>query len=181
MTPDSDLTRLIATLQAPSGETTVGLVVQRLPGEKRATPPTITLDPLHGVVGDRWSLKNPNPEAMVTLMRWDVADVLARRAGVPIAILGDNVFATIDTSTSNLPPGTVLEVGGATCVVTPKPHTGCSKFSARVGADAWALTREARWVPTQLRGVHLRVLVGGDVSVGDRIRVIFRPSSAEPA
>ena len=177
------LSETIAALRPPRDEGTVALVVQRLPGEKRATPGMITLDVERGVLGDRWSggrwpagLRAPNPDAMVTLMRWDVADVLARRAGVPVEILGDNLFASLDTSAANLPPGTVLQVGSARCVVTPKPHTGCSKFSARVGSDALALTRADEWKLTQLRGVHLRVLEGGTASVGDAITVVARPA-----
>lgn len=177
------LTEMIAALSAPTDTAMIAMVVQRLPQESRATPPGILLDATRGVIGDRWSttrtgpggLLPPNPDAMVTLMRWDVAEVLARRAGVPTEILGDNLFATLDTSAQNLPPGTILRVGETRCVVTPKPHTGCSKFSKRVGADAWALTRADEWRTTQLRGVHLRVLEGGWAHVGDPISVASRP------
>lgn len=173
------LSTLISALVAPKDRARIAMVVQRLPGETRATPPTIVLDPVRGVLGDRWStgILPPNPEAMVTLMRWDVAETLARRAGVRVEILGDNLFATLDTSALNLPPGTVLRVGPARCVVTPKPHRGCAKFSRRVGVDAWELTRADEWAAAQLRGVHLRVLEGGAVGIGDAISVESRPSA----
>lgn len=176
----TELESQVAALAAPREGGRVALVVQRLAGGKRATPSAIVLDPVGGVIGDRWSqsVLPPNPDAMVTLMRWDVAELLARRAGVPVEVLGDNVFADVDTSAANLPPGTMLRVGATTCVVTPKPHRGCSKFSARVGADAWALTRAPAWVDAQLRGVHLRVLEGGRVAVGDAVSVVSRPLSA---
>ncbi len=164
----------VRALVADTDRAVVAMVVQRLPGEQRATPPSITLDPTCGVIGDRWGeAAAPNPEAMVTLMRWDVAALLAARAGVPVEILGDNLFASLDTGASNLPPGTVLQIGGARCVVTPKPHRGCNKFAARVGKDAWALTLSEE--AAQLRGVHLRVLVPGEVAVGDIISVVSRP------
>lgn len=151
----------------------VRLLVQRLPGERRCTPDTLTLDPLRGVLGDRWSLgKAPDPEAMVTLMRWDIAERLAAQAGVPVALLGDNLFASLDTSAANLPPGTRLRVGTAMCEVTPKPHRGCSKFAARVGLDALKMT--ASRPLEQLRGVHLRVLDGGEVRLGDTLTVMSR-------
>lgn len=150
------------------------LLVRRLPGQLRETPPSIRLDPAVGVVGDRWSQADaPNPDAMVTLMRWDVAALVAERAGVPVAILGDNVFASLDTSAENLPPGTVLRVGAARCVVTIKPHRGCDKFRARVGADVLRFTVEH--ASLQLRGVHLCVLDAGDVGLGDDVRVESRP------
>lgn len=150
------------------------LLVRRLPGQLRETPPSIRLDPVVGVVGDRWSLADaPNPDAMVTLMRWDVAALVAERAGVPVAILGDNVFASLDTSAENLPPGTIVRVGTARCVVTVKPHRGCDKFRARVGADVLRFTVDH--AAHQLRGVHLRVLDAGDVALGDDVWVESRP------
>lgn len=152
----------------------IGLVVRRLPGERRETPGSIQLDPVQGVIGDRWSLSaTPNPEAMVTLMRWDVAQFVADRARVAPAILGDNLFASIDTSAANLPAGTIVRVGTARCEVTAKPHTGCSKFTARVGADVLALTQ--KYKERQLRGVHLRVLEAGEVAIGDDLVIESRP------
>ena len=152
----------------------VRLLVQRLPGEARLNPERVILDVAQGVLGDRWSLGGaPNPEAQVTLMRHDVACLLS--AGGDPSMLGDNLFVDIDTSAENLPPGTVLQIGDALCAVTPKPHTGCHKFAARVGAEALALTRASGWKQMQLRGVHLRVLEGGAVELGDTARVLRRP------
>ena len=134
----------------------------------------IQLDTEAGVLGDRWAIgRMPKLECQVTVMRADVATVLCD--GGDYAILGDNLFVSLDTSASALPPGTRLKVGGATCEVTPKPHTGCNKFQARVGKDGWALTRDAVWLSEQLRGVHLRVLVNGEVRDGDPIVVESRP------
>lgn len=161
-------------LPAVREQAVAALLVRRLPGELRETPPVIRLDPTVGVVGDRWALSDaPNPDAMVTLMRWDVAVFVAERAGVPVAILGDNVFASLDTSAENLPPGTILRVGEARCEVTVKPHRGCHKFSARVGADVLRFT--VAHAARQLRGVHLRVLDGGEIGLGGDVRVVSRP------
>lgn len=159
-------------LSPPKDQATVALLVQRLPGERRQTPDAVTLDREQGVLGDRWfgSFRRKE-DAQVSLMRFDVASALHDDP----AQLGDNLFATLDTSAANLPPGTVLMVGPVTCIVTPKAHTGCSKFEARTGADALALTRDPAWKDQQLRGVFLRVLDGGTVRVGDPIEVISRP------
>jgi hypothetical protein len=167
-----DLDAALRGLRPSPDSAPLRLLVQRLPGEKRATPPSVTLDPDRGVLGDRWgAVLFPNPEAMVTLMRWDVARLLVDDP----AILGDNLFADLDTSAANLPPGTIVQVGPARCEVTPKPHTGCAKFARRAGDDALAVTRSPTWKTAQLRGVHLRVLQGGEVRVGDELRVIARP------
>lgn len=166
--------RLTALPAPPRDRGVVRLLVLRLPEERRLTPASVALDPERGVSGDRWSLaEKPKLEAQVTLMRHDVAAVLCD--GGDLSPLGDNLFVEIDTSTENLPPGTVLRVGASRAVVTPKPHTGCYKFAARVGQDALALTREPGWRERNLRGVHLRVLDGGEVRVGDEVVVESRP------
>ena len=149
----------------------IELVVVRPERNERATPAGIWLDVDAGVVGDHWKHGKANPDAQVTLMRWDVAKLF----GPDPAIFGDNLFAAIDTSEQNLPPGTIVQVGAARCVVTPKLHTGCSKFSARTTADILALTRADRWKPFHLRGIHLRVLESGSVAVGDELVVLSRP------
>ena len=105
-------------------------------------------------------------------MRHDVADVMTE--GGDVAILGDNLFVELDTSAANLPPGTEVHVGATRCVVTPAPHNGCNKFAARVGLDALKLTASPEWRPQQLRGVHLRVVVGGVVRPGDPVVVARR-------
>jgi MOSC domain-containing protein YiiM len=150
----------------------VRLLVQRLRDERRNLPERVTLDPELGVVGDRWAQSWPRKtEAQVTLMRWDVAALMHDEP----AIFGDNLFASLDTGAENLPPGTVLQVGQARLEVTPKPHRGCHKFEARAGRDALEITRAPDWLRHQLRGVHLRVLEGGTVYLGDALSVVSRP------
>ncbi len=149
----------------------IALLVQRLPKDRRLTPASVMLDPEQGVIGDRWFTSfRRKADAQVTLMRWDVASAMHEDPRV----LGDNLFASIDTSAQNLPPGAVLRVGAATCIVTPKAHTGCSKFEARAGSDALELTRDPAWRASQLRGVHLRVIEGGEVRLGDTIELLSR-------
>jgi hypothetical protein len=160
----------IRNLRPAKDRARIELVVVRPERNERAKPPRIRLDVDEGVVGDRWKLGKADPEAQVTLMRWDVATLF----GPDPAIFGDNLFAAIDTSEANLPPGTILRVGAARCVVTPKLHTGCSKFSARTSADILTLTRADAWKPFHLRGIHLRVLESGEVAVGDELVVLSR-------
>jgi hypothetical protein len=148
----------------------IAMLVQRLPHEGRETPTNAVFDPERGLVGDKWGDRRRDPATMITLMRFDVASAL----GDP-ASFGDNVLASIDTSATNLPPGTVVALGAVRCVVTEEPHTGCHKFARRAGDDALALTRHPDFARQQLRGVHLRVIDGGVVSVGDTLRVVSRP------
>lgn len=158
----------------PADEGTVVLVVARPEVDERLTPERSRLTPEGGVAGDRWSLRpNPNPEAQITVMRADVARLFAN--GQPLSLFGDNLLVELDLSPTNLPPGTRLRVGTALCEVTPKPHTGCGKFAARVGQDARDLTGAPTYEHQRLRGIHFRVLEPGDVGPGDRIRVLSRP------
>jgi MOSC domain-containing protein YiiM len=158
----------------PADEGTVVLVVARPEVDERLTPERSRLTPERGVEGDRWSLRpNPNPEAQITVMRADVARLFAD--GQPLSLFGDNLLVELDLSPTNLPPGTRLRVGTALCEVTPKPHTGCGKFAARVGQDARDLTGAPTFEDQRLRGIHFRVLEPGDVGPGDRIQVLSRP------
>ena len=159
-------------LRPATDEAEVAMIVQRLRDEGRSTPMFAELDPERGLVGDRWALGKKRLVAQITVMRWDVASLLTPTP----ELLGDNLFAAIDTSAANLPPGAIVTVGPARCVVTPEPHTGCKKFAARAGADALAVTQAPAWKQHQLRGVHLQVLEGGVVRLGDRIRVVSRPA-----
>lgn len=150
---------------------TVRLVVVREPGERRVLPDKIRLTTEAGVVGDRWSLSAaPKIEAQVTMMRADIAELMA--VDGDIARFGDNLFVALDLSADSLPAGSRLGIGTAVAEVTAKPHTGCSKFKARAGADALALTKAEGFEHLRLRGVHLRVIADGEVRNGDAIVVM---------
>ncbi len=172
----TELVRRIEALPpAPRDAGRVVLVVARPEKDVRETPARAALTPDGGLAGDRWSKRLVKSiEAQVTLMRADVAAVFA--GGQALSIFGDNLLVELDLSAANLPAGTRLRIGGALCEVTPKPHTGCSKFEARVGKDARALTLDDAFAAHRLRGIHVRVLLPGEVAPGDAIEVAFRAS-----
>lgn len=169
-----DLPTLDARLRAlpppPADTGAIRELVLRLPDERREVVGEMTVDPVRGPIGDRWFDGKANLGAQVTLMRFDVANAMCD--GADPAMLGDNWFVDLDLSVENLPAGTQIRVGPVRAVVTDKPHTGCSKFQRRVGADALAITKHADWLAARLRGIHVQVLDGGVVRVGDRIEVI---------
>jgi MOSC domain-containing protein YiiM len=163
--------RLRALPPPPRDEGEVVLVVARPDTELRETPDRVRLTPEGGVDGDRWGARpRPNPETQITVMRADVAEVIA--AGQPLTLFGDNLLVYLDLSSAHLPPGTRVWVGSALCEVTPMPHTGCGKFARRFGQDARDITGAPEFQDQHLRGIHFRVLEPGEVGPGDPIRVI---------
>ena len=82
--------------------------------------------------------------------------------------------ATSSTSTSTSASttcraGTQLAVGDAVVEVTPEPHTGCAKFSARFGTEALKFVNKSPGRELRLRGVNARVVTPGAVRAGDTI------------
>lgn len=159
---------------APTDTGSVVHVVARPQVDARELPERCRLTPETGVEGDRWA-QHPSRDldSQITVMRADVARLLC--GGQPLSLFGDNLLVELDLSETNLPPGTTVRVGTALCEVTPKPHTGCAKFSARFGLDALHLTAAPAFLSWRLRGLHIRVLSAGEVGPGDRIEVLSRP------
>lgn len=150
------------------------LVVARPEVNARLTPERCALTVENGVEGDRWSQKfRAYPNAQITVMRADVGRVIGN--GQPLSLFGDNLVVELDLSTDNLPTGTRLRVGTAICEVTPMPHTGCGKYSARFGQEARDITNAPEFKDWRLRGLYIRVVEPGEVSPGDPIQVLSRP------
>jgi MOSC domain-containing protein YiiM len=84
-------------------------------------------------------------------------------------LAGDQLHVDIDLSPENLPPGTQLAIGEAIIEVTAQPHTGCKKFSARFGSDAWRFVNSPDGSALRLRGINARVVQPGVIRHGDRV------------
>lgn len=161
---------------APADGGEVQLIVARPDTGSREALDTADLDPLIGLVGDNWFTRGStsmpdgmaNPEAQLTIMNARAADAVAgERANWALA--GDQIYADLDLSVDNLPPGTRLQIGTAVVEISVKPHTGCAKFTQRFGLDAmhWANSPEGKAL--RLRGVNCRVVEPGTVAIGDTI------------
>jgi MOSC domain-containing protein YiiM len=168
------LERSLAALPAAPGTTgRVVLLIRRGDGGRREELDRIHLSPDAGLPGDAWGRKpEPNPDAQLTVMQIDVAKLIAN--GQPLTLFGDNLIVDLDLSASNLPIGSQVRLGRAILVVTPQPHNGCKKFHARFGPEALRFVSKPDLRHRNLRGIYMRVVLPGEVSVGDSVEVIVR-------
>ena len=173
--PLAEIKRRFDTLpQPPTDLGRLALIVRRRADGVHETLARVQLAPETGVPGDRWQRRLPlNPDAQLTVMRRDVAEIVAN--GQPIAIAGDNLFVELDISKANLPTGSRLRIGLAVVEVTPKPHNGCLKFKGRFGADALQFVNASETRDQNLRGVCCKVITAGEISRGASIQVLSRP------
>jgi MOSC domain-containing protein YiiM len=156
--------------RSPAAAGTVALIVRRpSPGEREVLAEG-KLDPVQGLVGDRWHGEGGDRDTQLTLMNARVAAVVAR---VPDRwpLAGDQLYVDLDLSGANLPPGTRLKLGTAVIEVTAEPHQGCGKFVRRFGVDAMRFVNSRAGRELNLRGINATIVSGGTVRTGDAIRV----------
>ncbi len=165
--------------RAPNDAGRVELIARRPAIGAREVLDSVTVDVDLGLLGDTWSIRgskrtpdgSSDREAQVTIMNSRVAALLA---GGPDgwAIAGDQLYADLDLSIENLPPGTRLRIGTAALEVSAVPHTGCSQFSDRFGVDALRFVSTPTGKGLRLRGMNTRVVEAGLIRTGDIITKI---------
>jgi MOSC domain-containing protein YiiM len=155
---------------APADDGTVEMIVRRPVVDAREVVASAGIEPGGGLEGDSWGARpHPQAEAEITVMNARAAALLAggERARWPLA--GDQLYVDLDLSHANLPAGTRLRVGAALLEVSARPHTGCTKFSARFGDEALAFVNSHEGKALRLRGMNCRVVEGGVVRTDDRV------------
>ena len=163
--------------RSPRDGGTVQLIVRRPAVDEREILTEAALDTQAGLVGDTWRLRSstrtpdrsPHPDMQLTVMNSRAALLVARSPGRrPLA--GDQLYADLDLSVANLPPGTRLALGTAVIEVTGQPHLGCAKFAARFGDDALRFVNSRVGRELRLRGLNAKIVVSGIVRADDEIR-----------
>jgi len=150
------------------------LIVRRPAVGERELPAEAVLDAETGLAGDNWlargSSRTPDgsadPHKQITVMNARVAELVAGGTD-RMALAGDQLYLDLDLSVHNLPPGTLLAVGGAVLRVSEAPHTGCAKFVERFGGEAMRFVNGRIGRELRLRGMNTRVVVPGPVRLGD--------------
>jgi hypothetical protein len=160
---------------SPKDNGTVELIVRRPAEDEREILDEAHLDTTDGLVGDTWNVRisrkigtGPNPECQLTLMNTRAASLVAGTADHG-GLAGDQMYVDLDLGYDNLPPGTRLQLGTAVVEVSPEPHTGCHKFSARFGKDALRFVNSPIGRELNLRGINTKVVVAGTVRPGDTV------------
>jgi hypothetical protein len=125
-----------------------------------------------GMPFDRWRHGKARPEMQLAVMEHRVASVIAN--GQSHSLFGDNLSLDLDLSTSNLPTGSLVQMGEARLIVTPEPHTGCKQYAARFGLEALKYISSRDREGARLRGIYLRVVEPGEVWLDAPVHVLRR-------
>lgn len=164
-------------LRSPDVAGTLALIVRRPRADAREVLAEGELNWAEGLAGDSWRLRrssrtpdgSPHPDMQLNLMNARVIEAIA--GGIkrwPLA--GDQLFLDFNLSQANIPPGTRLAIGEAVIEITPQPHTGCGKFSARFGLDALKFVNSPEGRALGFRGVNAKVMRPGIIRAGDAVR-----------
>ena len=174
---DQSATRFDAHLdavhQAPMDGGRLELIVRRPAVDQRETVEDAWLDLDRGLVGDRWAIRDvaKTPAylaAQLTVINTRLlAAIEPDRARWPLA--GDQLYVDLDLCQEHLPVGSRLLIGTAAIEVSAEPHTGCAKFSARFGSEALRWINSPLGLAHRLRGLNARIVVAGDIRLGDVI------------
>jgi len=165
--------------QSPRDAGTLELIVRRPAVGAREVLEQGHLDVSEGLIGDTWKQRassrtrdrTPHPDMQLNIINSRAIDLVAQtKERWPLS--GDQLFIDIDLSDANLPPGTRLELGSAVIEVTDQPHTGCSKFAARFGKDAFNFVNSPVGTELHLRGINARVVQPGAIKIGDVVRKV---------
>ena len=165
--------------ESPKNDGILQLIVRRPVVGEREVLDAGLLHVDDGLVGDSWKERassrsadgRAHPDMQINIMNARVIALIAGdRSRWPLA--GDQLFVDLDLSAANLPASTELAIGAAIVQVTAEPHTGCSKFMARFGADAMQFVNSPIGRELCLRGINARVVQPGLIRSGDAVRKI---------
>lgn len=165
--------------QSPKDNGTLKMIVRRPRVDEREEIERGELDLSEGLVGDSWKARssrhtaseNVNVDRQITIMNSRVIELIACEEK-RWSLAGDQLYIDLNLSDDNLPPGTRLAIGTAVLEVSDVPHNGCKKFSSRYGVDAMKFVNSPEGRQLHLRGINARIIRGGTICLGDRVRKV---------
>lgn len=172
-------------LASPKDNGTLEMIVRRPEEDKREVVDRGFLSVENGLIGDNWLTRGSSrtdnglghPEMQLNLMNWRFVNLIAG-SSERVQLAGDQLFIDLDLSPDNLPPGTQLSIGDAVIEITAIPHLGCKKFVERFGIDAMKYANSDFGRKHNLRGVNAKVLVAGDITTSDKVRILSHQEAA---
>jgi len=165
--------------QAPTDQGILKMIVRRPSVDEREVLEAGELYPEQGLIGDTWNVRVnthskdglANVDKQITIMNARSIALLAQsEEHWPLA--GDQLYVDMDLSDDNIPAGTQIAIGSAILQVSPDPHSGCNKFSARFGVEAMKFVNSPEGKRLHLRGINTRVIQAGTIQVGDTVRKV---------
>ena len=164
-------------LRSPKDNGVLDMIVRRPQVEEREVLTEGKLDTVEGLEGDNWKTRgstktadnSPHPEMQINIMNSRVIDLVANGKD-RWHLAGDQLFIDMDLSDENLPAGTKLSIGEAVLEVTPIPHSGCKKFTARFGLEAMKFVNSPLRKELHLRGINAKVVQAGSIRTGDTVK-----------
>lgn len=131
-----------------------------------------------GIEGDRWVHDHwqqlpdgsSDPDTQVSLMNSRILEQISGGSTQAMGLAGDNLIVDFDLSEQNLPAGSQLKIGDSVVIeISKEPHTGCKKFVARYGKAAQQFVNSEVGKQHHLRGVLGKIIVPGQIQVGDTV------------
>ena len=157
------------TEKSPQDMGAVEMIVRRPKPEEREELQGAAFTAQAGLAGDDWLRRSADPDAQITMMNSRVIQLLSGDRS-RWSLAGDQLFVDLDISQDNLPAGTRLQIGEVVMEVSSLPHTGCTKFARRFGGAARKWTGTDQGQRERRRGVYTKVIVDGEIRLGDRIK-----------
>ncbi len=164
-------------LASPIDDGALVAIVTRPVSEKRMESRKCNVSVAGGLDGDRWADGHRTTEGNGILHTDNQISIMNARCIALIAqererwaLAGDNLIVDMNLTPDNLPPDQRLSIGSAVIEITLKPHKGCAKFIDRFGREACVFVNTGDGIRNRLRGVYARVVQGGEMAVGDRVR-----------
>jgi hypothetical protein len=164
---------------APKDRGTLNLIVRRPKADEREVVDQGELSLSEGLVGDSWKVRGSKHTPDGSAARYSQITIMNARCTALLAqsqdrwaLAGDQLYVDFDLSDDNIPPGTRLALGSAILEVSPEPHTGCKKFSARFGVDAMKFVNSPEGKRLHLRGINARIIQSGTIRVGDIVHKV---------